>query len=87
MRLPINGLARGWDEEVYVSGLGILNRPLICGVLKPVGLTPEELAGLAHEFVMGGLDLIKDDQGLVDQAFCRFDERIPRCAAAVGPGQ
>ena len=63
--------------------LGVQNRPLICGVLKPVGLTPQQLADLAYEFAMGGLDLIKDDQGLVDQIFCPFDERITRCASAV----
>lgn len=61
----------------------IQNRPLICGVLKPVGLSPEALAILAYQYAIGGLDLIKDDQGLVDQEFCPFAERIARCAAAV----
>jgi ribulose-bisphosphate carboxylase large chain len=63
--------------------LGAQNRPLICGVLKPVGLSPAALADLAYQFAVGGLDLIKDDQGLVDQAFCPFNERITRCGAAV----
>jgi ribulose-bisphosphate carboxylase large chain len=63
--------------------LGVRNRPLICGVLKPVGLSPEALSDLAHQFAVGGLDFIKDDQGLVDQAFCPFDERMTRCAEAV----
>ncbi len=25
---------------------------------------------------MGGLDLVKDDENLVDQKFCRWDERL-----------
>jgi ribulose-bisphosphate carboxylase large chain len=78
-RWPGPGLGR----EGLRERLGVQNRPLICGVLKPVGLSPEALADLAHQFAVGGLDLIKDDQGLVDQGFCPFDERITRCAGAV----
>ena len=54
--------------------------------MKPVGLSPEALADLAYQYVVGGLDFIKDDQGLVDQDFCPFDERVARCAAAVAKG-
>lgn len=60
----------------------IRDRPLVCAVLKPLGRSPQELADLATEFVLGGVDLIKDDQGLVDQSFCPFTERIARCADA-----
>jgi ribulose-bisphosphate carboxylase large chain len=63
--------------------LGIPQRPLVCGVLKPVGLSPSMLAERAYRMALGGWDLIKDDQGMVDQAFCLFDERISRCAEAV----
>ncbi|UCE63518.1 MAG: ribulose 1,5-bisphosphate carboxylase large subunit, partial [Nitrospirota bacterium] len=63
--------------------IGVPHRPLICGVLKPVGLSPGALADLAYQFAIGGLDLIKDDQGLVDQTFCPFDTRMSQCAAAV----
>ena len=63
--------------------LDIPRRPLVCGVLKPVGLSPAALAVRAYHMALGGLDFIKDDQGLVDQSFCRFDERVSRCAAAV----
>jgi ribulose-bisphosphate carboxylase large chain len=38
---------------------------------------------LASEFTLGGADFIKDDQGLMDQPFCAFHERIARCAEAV----
>lgn len=63
--------------------LGVLRRPLVCGVLKPLGRSPAELAGLAARFALGGLDLVKDDQSLVDQPYCPFEERVARCAEAV----
>jgi ribulose-bisphosphate carboxylase large chain len=58
-------------------------RPLLCTALKPMGLSPSELAELAYRLTLGGIDLIKDDHGLADQPFCRFDERVARCAEAV----
>jgi ribulose-bisphosphate carboxylase large chain len=63
--------------------LGIAARPLVCGVLKPLGRPPEALAALARQLALGGLDLIKDDQGLADHPFCPFEERVARCAEAV----
>ena len=58
-------------------------RPLLGTALKPMGLSPGELADLARRFALGGMDLIKDDHGLTDQPFCRFEERVKRCAEAV----
>ncbi len=58
-------------------------RALLCAVLKPLGLSPVELAKLAGQFALGGVDFVKDDQGLTDQAFCRFEDRVASCAAAV----
>jgi ribulose-bisphosphate carboxylase large chain len=63
--------------------LGVHQRPLVCGVLKPLGRSPAELAKLATQFALGGVDLVKDDQSLVDQPFCPFEERVARCAEAV----
>ena len=63
--------------------VGVHDRPLVCGVLKPVGLSVEELAELASQLALGGLDLVKDDQGLSDQEFCPFEARVARCAEAV----
>jgi len=58
-------------------------RPLSCTALKPMGLSPRELAEQAYQFALGGIDIIKDDHGLADQAFCPFEERVERCAEAV----
>lgn len=82
------GLLSSWrGPRCGVSGVrqavGASDRPLLCGVLKPLGRSPEELAELAAQFVRGGVDLIKDDQGLLDQPFCLFHERVAYCADAI----
>jgi ribulose-bisphosphate carboxylase large chain len=48
-----------------------------------LGRSPKKLAELAAQFVRGGADLIKDDQALLDQPFCPFNERVARCADAI----
>ncbi len=63
--------------------LGIAHRPLLCTALKPMGLSPSELAELAYQFALGGIDLIKDDHGLANQSFCPFTERVKRCGEAI----
>jgi ribulose-bisphosphate carboxylase large chain len=63
--------------------LDIPDRALLCTALKPMGLPPEELAKLAYQFALGGIDFIKDDHGMADQAFAPYQERVQRCAEAV----
>jgi ribulose-bisphosphate carboxylase large chain len=63
--------------------LNVHDRPLLSTAIKPMGLSPRELAELAYQFALGGIDLIKDDHGLADQSFCRFDERVRRVSDAV----
>ena len=82
------GLLSAWRGPRYgLAGLraavGISDRPLVCAVLKPLGRSPSQLAELATQCVHGGADLIKDDQGLLDQPFCPFNERVARCAEAI----
>ncbi|HMS82681.1 MAG TPA: RuBisCO large subunit C-terminal-like domain-containing protein [Nitrospira sp.] len=62
----------------------VVHRPLLCAVLKPLGRSAQELAELAAQYVEGGVDIIKDDQSLVDQPWCPFEERVVRCAEAIG---
>jgi ribulose-bisphosphate carboxylase large chain len=79
--------ARYRGPRLGIDGLraltGVDDRPLLCTALKPMGLTPRELADLAYRLALGGIDLIKDDHGLSDQPFCPFEERVGRCAQAV----
>ncbi len=81
-------LPEGWPGPRHgITGIRrcshVITRPLVCAVLKPVGLSPEALAELAHSFALGGVDIIKDDQGLGNHAFCPFEERIQRCIASI----
>jgi ribulose-bisphosphate carboxylase large chain len=62
---------------------GVTDRPLLATALKPMGLGPDELAGLCGIFARAGLDLIKDDHGLADHDFCPFRRRVEACLAAV----
>ena len=57
--------------------LGVYDRPLIGTIIKPkVGLSPKRTAEVAEQAALGGLDLIKDDETLTDQAFCPLEERL-----------
>jgi len=58
-------------------------RALTCSALKPQGLPPSELARIAGQLADGGIDYIKDDHGLADQAYSRFSDRVAACADAV----
>lgn len=58
-------------------------RPLTCSALKPQGSSPEELATLAYRLASAGLDIIKDDHGLADQAAAPFRARVEAVQAAV----
>ena len=53
------------------------DRPITATVPKPkVGLTTEQHAEIGYEAWVGGLDLLKDDENLTDQAFNPFVERL-----------
>ena len=56
---------------------------MLMTALKPMGSSTAELARMAYEFAKGGIDIIKDDHGLADQPYSRYDERIRACAKAV----
>jgi len=67
--------------------LDVHDRPLSCTALKPVGLSPEELAERAYHFASGGIDIIKDDHGLTSQESADFTSRLTECIAAVRNGE
>ncbi|HUV15196.1 MAG TPA: RuBisCO large subunit C-terminal-like domain-containing protein [Pelolinea sp.] len=59
--------------------LGVYNRPLLFGVIKPnVGLAPEPFAELGFQAWLGGLDIAKDDEQLGDVSWSSVDERSKR---------
>jgi ribulose-bisphosphate carboxylase large chain len=61
---------------------GVRDRALTCTAVKPMGRSPEQLADLLRAFARAGIDVIKDDQGLADHEFCRFEPRVEACLAA-----
>src|SRR6202521_1219061 len=63
--------------------VGAGDRALTCSALKPQGLPPEKLAALAEKFAVGGVDYIKDDHGLADQAYSPFATRVDAIATAM----
>ena len=73
-RFGIAGLRKAADVH---------DRALTCTALKPMGLSPEALAGLCERFARAGIDVIKDDHGLADAPFCPFEARVEACQAAV----
>lgn len=85
--LPEQALQRFGGPRLGIEGVrercGTPDGPLLCAVLKPVGLGPVELAEMAERFARAGAHLVKDDHSLADQASAPFAERAARCAAAV----
>ena len=63
--------------------LGVHGRPLLATAIKPMGLPAKLLARTAYEFALGGVDIIKDDHGLADQVFGRYEARVALVSAAV----
>jgi ribulose-bisphosphate carboxylase large chain len=62
---------------------GVASRALTCTAVKPMGLSPDALAAMLGIFARAGLDVVKDDQGLADHAFCPFEARVRACLAEV----
>jgi ribulose-bisphosphate carboxylase large chain len=67
--------------------LGVYGRPLTSAAIKPQGLPVEKLAALCHTFALGGIDIIKDDHGLADQAYSPFARRVHACQRAIERAQ
>ena len=62
---------------------GVHGRPLTCTALKPQGSSVEYLAHLARTFTLAGIDVIKDDHGIANQACHPFDKRVPAVQKAI----
>lgn len=58
-------------------------RPFTCGAIKPQGMPVAALADVCKRLALGGLDIVKDDHGLANQAYSPFAERIPACQRAI----
>ena len=47
--------------------LKVYHRPFTFTALKPMGLSADQMAEMAYQCALGGIDIIKDDHGLPDQ--------------------
>ncbi len=85
-----------WGDNLHgpafgISGirkrLDVPKRALSCTALKPIGLSPAELAENAYQFTLGGIDIIKDDHGLTKQSSAEFTARVSAVVKAVRMGE
>ena len=87
LRLPEAFLQHFVGPRFGVQGvrrmLGVHGRPLLATALKPRGTSVDALADMARAFALGGGDIVKDDQNLVDSDFETFKRRTEACHAAV----
>lgn len=85
--LPPALLARWRGPNFGSAGVrrltGAHGRALAMTALKPMGMSPTELAAMAGAVAEGECDLVKDDHSLADHPFCGFAERVARCQEAV----
>ena len=66
-------------QEIFDAG----DRPITATVPKPkVGLSTEQHVTVGEEAWTGGIDLLKDDENLTDQAFNPFADRLTESLAA-----
>ena len=80
--------AQGFGGPAFgIAGIrelaGATGRPLTCSALKPQGLPAAALASIARTFALAGIDVIKDDHGLADQAAAPFAQRVHAVQRAV----
>lgn len=60
--------------------LKIYNRPIVGTIVKPkIGLDPQSQSEVLYEAMIGGVDVVKDDENLTSQDFCPFEERLKKC--------
>ena len=87
LALPAEILAALPGPRFGIGGIraltGAARRPLLGTAIKPLGLSPAELAGIAAAFARAGVDIVKDDHGLTDQPAAPFAERVGAVAEAV----
>lgn len=84
---PTSFAARFGGPRFGIAGIrdltGAHGRPLTCSALKPQGLASAQLAAIAGTLARAGIDVVKDDHGLADQASAPFHERVRAVQRAV----
>jgi len=73
----------GWGIDGIREISKVRSGALLCSVLKPAGVSCDELAGMAGTFAKAGVPFIKDDHGIADQRTSPFAERIQKVQKAI----
>ena len=75
---PKNGV-NGIRKKLKVYG-----RPIFCGPVKPcIGLNPKQFADIGKQALLGGADIIKDDELIISPPYCPFEERVTEVMQAI----
>jgi ribulose-bisphosphate carboxylase large chain len=86
LELTAELLARFPGPRHGIAGIRALldapRRPLTAAAMKPQGMRVGELAAMCRTFALAGVDVVKDDHGIADQAYSPFAERVRACQAA-----
>ncbi len=87
IKFPMSLLAKfdgpRFGLEALREKLNVVKRPFFVGVVKPnLGLAPNDFAAIAREAWMGGLDIAKDDEMLVNPAYSPLATRLKSCDEA-----
>ena len=87
VQFPPGYLASFPGPRFGIEGLrsltGAQGRALTCAILKPQGSPVEHFASLAGIYAQAGVDVIKDDHGVANQADHPFEKRVPAVQRAV----
>jgi ribulose-bisphosphate carboxylase large chain len=87
IRFPASYLAQFTGPKFGVAGirerLQAFDRPIFIGVIKPnIGLPPVPFADIGEQGLLGGLDIVKDDEMLTDTPWSPLAERAALLGAA-----
>lgn len=67
-----------------LTGTKDYRRPIIGAIMKPnIGLDAKTMAKMAYEIALGGVDMLKDDEALVNPKYCPLEERVTRIMEAL----
>lgn len=74
-----------WGIEGTKKFLGVPDyEPVIGTIVKPTaGLSANEVALMCSEFAEGGLQFIKDDEKMMNTAYCPLEERVTKVMKAI----
>lgn len=84
LKVPEDFVSSFYGPQYGIEGirdkLKIHKRPIVGTIVKPkIGLAPDFQSQVMYEAMIGGVDVVKDDENLTSQDFCPFEERLKKC--------